>query len=163
MNNIKILKLNSLDASVSLSSDKSSFTYVLNNETIRNKGKCIVEVMSAVCQICANSDKSNKVVDNNQSIIVLRCNIDQEGLSTETNGSGNIIATFSDIEAKTSANADQTSPLTFICNQLPSQIVVERMAYTAADPSVLEAANTYTTRPLLFSVNLKITFLEDLN
>jgi hypothetical protein len=119
--------------------------------------------MSAVCQICANSDKSNKVVDNNQSIIVLRCNIDQEGLSTETNGAGNIIATFSDIEAKTSASADQTSPLTFICNQLPSQIVVERMAYTAADPSVLEAANTYTTRPLLFSVDLKITFLENLN
>jgi hypothetical protein len=163
MNNIKILKLNSLDSTVSLSTDKSSFTYVLNNETIRNKGKCMIEVMSAVVQICANSDKSNKVVDNNQSIIVLRCNIDQEGLSTETNGSGNIIATFSDIEAKTSANADQTSPLTFICNQLPSQIVVERMAYTAADPSVLEAANTYTTRPLLFSVDLKITFLEDLN
>ena len=163
MNNIKILKLNSLDASVSLSSDKSSFTYVLNNETIRNKGKCMIEVMSAICQICANSDKSNKVVDNNQSIIVLRCNIDQEGLSTETNGAGNIIATFTDIEAKTSANADQTSPLTFICNQLPSQIKLERMAYTVANPSVLEPANTYSTNPLLFSVNLKITFLEDLN
>ncbi len=163
MNNIKILKLNSLDSTVSLSTDKSSFTYVLNNETIRNKGKCMIEVMSAICQICANSDKSNKVVDNNQSIIVLRCNIDQEGLSTETNGAGNIIATFTDIEAKTSANADQTSPLTFICNQLPSQIKLERMAYTAANPSVLEPANTYSTNPLLFSVNLKITFLEDLN
>ena len=34
MNNIKILKLNSLDASVSLSSDKSSFTYVLNNDVL---------------------------------------------------------------------------------------------------------------------------------
>jgi hypothetical protein len=163
MNNIKILKLNSLDSTVSLSTDKSSFTYVLNNETIRNKGKVLVEVISAVVQICANSDKSNKILDNNQSIIVLRCNIDQEGLSTQTNGAGNIIATFSDVEAKTSANADQTSPLTFICNQLPSQIVLERMAYTAANPSVLEPANTYTTRPLLFSVDLKLTFLEDLN
>ena len=86
MSNIRILKLNSLDSTVVLSSDKSSFTYILNNETIRNKGRCLVEVMSAVCQICANSDKSNKVVDNNQSIIVLRTNIQQEGLSTEANG-----------------------------------------------------------------------------
>ena len=161
MNNIKILKLNSLDPTVSLSTDKSSFTYILNNETIRNRGRCMIEVMSSIVQICANSDKSNKVVDNNQSIIVLRCNIDQEGLSTESNGAGNIIATFTDIEAKTSANADQTSPLTFICNQLPTQLKVERMAYTAASPSLLEPANTYTTRELLFSLNLKITFLDN--
>ena len=161
MSNIRILKLNSLDSTVVLSSDKSSFTYILNNETIRNKGRCLVEVMSAVCQICANSDKSNKVVDNNQSIIVLRTNIQQEGLSTESNGSGNIIATFSDIEAKTSANADQTAPLTFLCNELPSQIKVERMAYTAASPSLLEAANTFTTRPLLYSLDLKLTFLDN--
>ena len=161
MNNIKILKLNSLDPTVSLSTDKSSFTYVLNNETIRNRGRCMIEVMSAICQICANSDKSNKIVDNNQSIIVLKCNIDQEGLSTETNGAGNIIATFTDIEAKTSANADQTSPLTFICSQLPSEVKVERLAYTAASPSLLEPANTYTTRELLFSLNLKITFLDN--
>ena len=161
MSNIRILKLNSLDSTVVLSSDKSSFTYILNNETIRNKGRCLVEVMSAVCQICANSDKSNKVVDNNQSIIVLRTNIQQEGLSTEANGSGNIIATFSDIEAKTSANADQTAPLTFLCNELPSQIKVERMAYTAASPSLLEAANTFTTRPLLYSLDLKLTFLDN--
>jgi len=161
MSNIRILKLNSLDSTVSLSSDKSSFTYILNNETIRNKGRCLVEVMSAVCQICANSDKSNKVVDNNQSIIVLRTNIQQEGLSTESNGSGNIIATFSDIEAKTSANADQTAPLTFLCNELPSQIKVERMAYTAANPSLLEPANTYSTNPLLYSLDLKLTFLDN--
>lgn len=161
MSNIRILKLNSLDSTVVLSSDKSSFTYILNNETIRNKGRCLVEVMSAVCQICANSDKSNKVVDNNQSIIVLRTNIQQEGLSTESNGSGNIIATFSDIEAKTSANADQTSPLTFLCNELPSQIKVERMAYTAANPSLLESANTYSTNPLLYSLDLKLTFLDN--
>jgi len=161
MSNIRILKLNSLDSTVSLSSDKSSFTYILNNETIRNKGRCLVEVMSAVCQICANSDKSNKVVDNNQSIIVLRTNIQQEGLSTESNGSGNIIATFSDIEAKTSANADQTAPLTFLCNELPSQIKVERMAYTAANPSLLESANTYSTNPLLYSLDLKLTFLDN--
>lgn len=161
MSNIRILKLNSLDSTVVLSSDKSSFTYILNNETIRNKGRCLVEVMSAVCQICANSDKSNKVVDNNQSIIVLRTNIQQEGLSTEANGSGNIIATFSDIEAKTSANADQTAPLTFLCNELPSQIKVERMAYTAANPSLLESANTYSTNPLLYSLDLKLTFLDN--
>ena len=161
MSNIRILKLNSLDSTVVLSSDKSSFTYILNNETIRNKGRCLVEVMSAVCQICANSDKSNKVVDNNQSIIVLRTNIQREGLSTEANGSANIIATFSDIEAKTSANADQTAPLTFLCNELPSQIKVERMAYTAASPSLLEAANTFTTRPLLYSLDLKLTFLDN--
>jgi len=161
MSNIRILKLNSLDSTVSLSSDKSSFTYILNNETIRNKGRCLVEVMSAVCQICANSDKSNKVVDNNQSIIVLRTNIQQEGLSTESNGSGNIIATFSDIEAKTSANADQTAPLTFLCNELPSQIKVERLAYTAANPSLLESANTYSTNPLLYSLDLKLTFLDN--
>jgi hypothetical protein len=161
MSNIRILKLNSLDSTVVLSSDKSSFTYILNNETIRNKGRCLVEVMSAVCQICANSDKSNKVVDNNQSIIVLRTNIQQEGLSTESNGSGNIIATFSDIEAKTSANADQTAPLTFLCNELPSQIKVERMAYTAANPSLLESANTYSTNPLLYSLDLKLTFLDN--
>lgn len=161
MNNIKILKLCSLDSTVSLSTDKSSFTYILNNETIRNKGRVLVEVISAVVQICGNSDKSNKILDNNQSIIVLRTNIQQEGLSTESNGSGNIIATFSDVEAKTSANADQTSPLTFICNQLPTQIKVDRLAYTAADPSVLEPANTFTTRPLLFSVDLKLTFLDN--
>ena len=161
MNNIKILKLNSLDPTVSLSTDKSSFTYVLNNETIRNKGRVLVEVISAVVQVCGNSDKSNKVVGNNQSIIVLRTNIDQEGLSTESNGAGNIIATFSDVEAKTSANADQTSPLTFICNQLPSQIVVERLAYTVASSSVLEPANEFTTRPLLFSIDLKLTFLDN--
>ena len=163
MNNIKLLKLNSLDSTVSLSTDKSSFTYVLNNVDIRNKGKCLVEVISAVVQIYAGNDASHKIVDDDQHMVVLRCNIDQEGVSTESNGSGNIIATFSDVQNKKAANADQTAPLTFICNQLPTEVKVERMSYTAADPSVLEPANAFTTRPLLYSLDLKISFLEDLN
>jgi hypothetical protein len=160
MSNLKILRLNSLDSqTVSLSTDKSSFTFNLDQDLI-NMGRCLVEVIGGVVQITADDDKNSKVVDADIAIIVLRSNIQQEGISTETGGSGTILGQFTEVENKTSASLAQTSPLTFICNQLPSQILLERMNYTAADPSVLEAANTYTTRPLLFSVDLKLTFID---
>ena len=161
MSHIRLLKLNSLDSStVSLSTDKSSFTFNLDND-LRNKGRCLCEVLSSVIQITADDDKNSKVVDADIAIIVLRSNIQQQGISTETGGSGTILAQFTEVENKTSASCAQTSPLSFICNQLPSQIKIERMNYTAANPSVLEASNTYTTSPFLFSVDLKLTFLDN--
>jgi hypothetical protein len=123
-------------------------------------GRCLVEVIGGVVQITADDDKNSKVVDADIAVIVLRSNISQEGLSTETGGNGTILGQFVEVENKTSASLAQTSPLTFICDRLPSQILLERMNYTAANPSVLEAANTYTTRPLLFSVDLKLTFID---
>ena len=161
MSNLRILRLNSLDSqTVSLSTDKSSFLFNLDQDLI-NMGRVLVEVIGGVVQITADDDKNSKVVDADIAVIVLRSNIQQEGISTETGGSGTILGQFVEVENKTSAALAQTSPLTFICNQLPSQILIERMNYTAADPSVLEASNTYSTRPLLFSVDLKLTFIDD--
>ena len=160
MSNLKILRLNSLDSqSVSLSTDKSSFTFNVEQNLV-NMGRCLVEVLSGVVQITADDDENNKVVDADIAVIVLRSNISQEGISTETGGNGTILGQFVEVESKTSASLAQAAPLTFICNQLPSQILLERMNYTAANPSVLEPANTYTTRPLLFSVDLKLTFID---
>ena len=160
MSNLKILRLNSLDSqSVSLSTDKSSFTFNVEQNLV-NMGRCLVEVLSGVVQITADDDENNKVVDADIAVIVLRSNNSQEGISTETGGNGTILGQFVEVESKTSASLAQTAPLTFICNQLPSQILLERMNYTAANPSVLEPANTYTTRPLLFSVDLKLTFID---
>ena len=161
MSNLRILRLNSLDSqTVSLSTDKSSFLFNLDQDLI-NMGRVLVEVIGGVVQITADDNKNSKVVDADIAVIVLRSNIQQEGISTETGGSGTILGQFVEVENKTSAALAQTSPLTFICNQLPSQILIERMNYTAADPSVLEASNTYSTRPLLFSVDLKLTFIDD--
>ena len=161
MSNLKILRLNSLDSqTVSLSTDKSSFLFNLDQNLI-NMGRCLVEVLSGVVQITADDDKNSKVVDADIAVIVLRSNISQEGISTETGGNGTILGQVVEVENKTSASLAQTSPLSFICNQLPSQILLERMNYTAANPSLLEPANTYTTRPLLFSVDLKLTFIDD--
>tara|TARA_B100001094_G_C17810850_1_gene613723 strand:+ start:56 stop:541 length:486 start_codon:yes stop_codon:yes gene_type:complete len=161
MSNLKILRLNSLDSqTVSLSTDKSSFTFNLDQNLI-NMGRCLVEVLSGVVQITADDDKNSKVCDADIAVIVLRSNISQEGISSETGGNGTILGQVVEVENKTSASLAQTAPLTFICNQLPSQILLERMNYTAANPSLLEPANTYTTRPLLFSVDLKLTFIDD--
>jgi len=161
MSNLKILRLNSLDSqTVSLSTNKDSFTFNVEQNLI-NMGRCLIEVLSGVVQITANSDKTNKVVPTNVAIIVLRSNISQEGISSETGGNGTILGQFTEVEGKTSASLAQTSPLSFICNQLPSQILIERMNYTVANPSVLEPADNYTTRPLLFSVDLKLTFIDD--
>ena len=161
MSNLKILRLNSLDSqTVNLSTDKSSFTFNVEQNLI-NMGRCLVEVLSGVVQITADDDKNSKVVDADIAVIVLRSNISQEGISSETGGNGTILGQVVEVENKTSASLAQTAPLSFICNQLPSQILLERMNYTAANPSVLEPANTYTTRPLLFSIDLKLTFIDD--
>ena len=161
MSNLKLLKLNSLDPTVSLSSNKSSFTFNVEQNLV-NMGRCLVEVLSGVVQITNNSDKTNKVVPNNVAIIVLRSNISQEGLSTENGGNGTILGQVVEVENKTSASLAQTSPLSFICNQLPSQIILERLNYTADNTTpVLEPADNYTTNPLLFSVDLKLTFIDD--
>lgn len=152
MSNIKILRLTNTNQNVvNLSTDKSSFTFKVNEDLI-NMGRCIVEVLSGSVQITrqglsgdSNSDINSiaRIVPNNIPLLVLRTNIQQSGLDSYTGGDGSIIATCNLINGATAMGTmgvsncvglSQTSPLTFLCDVLPSEILVEKLYYTDADP-----------------------------
>ncbi len=143
MSNLKILRLNNTASNpkLSLVDNNSGFKFVLD-ESLRNMGRCVIEVISGWSQITrqtltgANVTATDRIIPNNIPQLIIRSNIQQEGEDTLTGGSGMILGTMSLIntngtqsETTNSGFFNQNGNLTFICNQLPSQIHIERLYY----------------------------------
>ena len=187
MSNLKILRLNNAtnNPKVIQDTDKSGFKYNLDQDLINN-GKCLVEVISGWSQITqqtltgVNISATARIVPNNIPQLVIRSNLTQEGEDTLTGGAGLILGTMNLVNTTAasgtitgstttnSANFNQNDSLSFICNQLPSQIHLERLYYTD-DPTtptsipVLQPANNISVLnpPLIpFEVVLKLTFID---
>ncbi len=188
MSNVKILRLNNCSQSpkITLDTDKSGFRYILSQDLINN-GRCLIEVVSGWSQITQQTltngeiSSTQRIVPNNIAQIVIRSNIVQEGEDTLTGGAGQILGTMGlnnrvpgvvgvhpGTNGSNSAAFNQNEALTFVTEQLPSQIHLERL-YWSDDPST--PASIPTLRPannisllnppcIPFEVVLKLTFLD---
>ncbi len=173
MSNLKILRLNNTASNpkLSLVDNNSGFKYVVD-EALRNMGRCVVEVVSAYSQITkqtlagGNVNATDRILPNNIPQLVIRSNIAQEGDDTLTGGSGMILGTISLVntngtqsESTNSGSINQTSNLTFVCNQLPSQIHIERLYYN--DNNVLVNADNLAGNELVpCEVVLGLNFID---
>lgn len=171
MSNLKILRLNNTASNpkLVLVDNNSGFKYIVD-EALRNMGRCVVEVISGWSQITkqtlagGNVNGTDRIVPNNIPQLVIRSNISQEGEDTLTGGSGMILGTMSLIntngtqsETTNSGFFNQTSSLTFLCNELPSQIHIERLYYD--DNNILvNATNTGALVPC--EVVLSLNFID---
>ena len=187
MSNIKILRLNNCgnNSRISQDADKSGFKYLLSQDLINN-GRCMVEVVSGWSQITLQTlnaqgdvQSTERIIPNNIPQLVIRSNIIQEGEDTLTGGAGQILGTMSLENTKhlpdasnftsNSAAFNQTEALTFITEQLPSQIHLQRLYWTNDTNDfttipTLAPANNIIDNPdyalLPFEVVLKLTFLD---
>ena len=173
MSNLKILRLNNTASNpkLSLVDNNSGFKFVLD-ESLRNMGRCVVEVISGWSQITkqtlngGNVNATDRILPNNIPQLVIRSNLAQEGEDTTTGGSGMILGTMSLIntngtqsETTNSGFFNQTSNLTFVCNQLPSQIHIERLYYN--DNNILVNADNLAGNELVpCEVVLSLNFID---
>lgn len=173
MSNLKILRLNNTASNpkLSLVDNNSGFKYVVD-EALRNMGRCVIEVISGWSQITkqtlagGNVNATDRILPNNIPQLVIRSNIAQEGDDTLTGGSGMILGTISLVntngtqsESTNSGSINQTSNLTFVCNQLPSQIHIERLYYN--DNNVLVNADNLAGNELVpCEVVLSLNFID---
>lgn len=173
MSNLKILRLNNTASNpkLSLVDNNSGFKYVVD-EALRNMGRCVIEVISGWSQITkqtlagGNVNATDRILPNNIPQLVIRSNIAQEGDDTLTGGSGMILGTISLVntngtqsESTNSGSINQTSNLTFVCNQLPSQIHIERLYYN--DNNVLVNADNLAGNELVpCEVVLGLNFID---
>ena len=174
MSNLRVLRLtNTNENVVRLSTDKSSFYYKIPEDLV-NMGRCVVEVISGSVQITrqtANLSSISRIVPANIPVLLIRSNIDQVGTDSYTGGDGNILGTcllHNTLSTKipdgfmttNAASFCQTSPHTFLCNQLPSEIFIEKLYYTDVASPVLVPAASYTTNILPVEIVLKLTFID---
>ena len=173
MSNLKILRLNNTASNpkLSLVDNNSGFKYVID-ESLRNNGRCVIEVISGWSQITkqtlagGNVNATDRIVPNNIPQLVIRSNISQEGDDSLTGGSGAILGTISLVntngtqsESTNSGSINQTSNLTFLCNELPSQIHIERLYYD--DNNVLVNATNLAGNELIpCEVVLGLNFID---
>jgi hypothetical protein len=173
MSNLKILRLNNTASNpkLSLVNNNSGFKYVID-ESLRNMGRCVIEVISGWSQITkqtlagGNVNATDRIVPNNIPQLVIRSNIAQEGDDSLTGGSGAILGTISLVntngtqsETTNSGFFNQTSNLTFLCNELPSQIHIERLYYD--DNNVLVNADNLAGNELIpCEVVLGLNFID---
>ena len=173
MSNLKILRLNNTASNpkLSLTDNNSGFKYVID-ESLRNNGRCVIEVISGWSQITkqtlagGNVNATDRIVPNNIPQLVIRSNIAQEGDDSLTGGSGAILGTISLVntngtqsESTNSGSINQTSNLTFLCNELPSQIHIERLYYD--DNNVLVNATNLAGNELIpCEVVLGLNFID---
>ena len=173
MSNLKILRLNNTASNpkLSLTDNNSGFKYVID-ESLRNNGRCVIEVISGWSQITkqtlagGNVNATDRIVPNNIPQLVIRSNISQEGDDSLTGGSGAILGTISLVntngtqsESTNSGSINQTSNLTFLCNELPSQIHIERLYYD--DNNVLVNADNLAGNELIpCEVVLGLNFID---
>lgn len=173
MSNLKILRLNNTASNpkLSLTDNNSGFKYVID-ESLRNNGRCVIEVISGWSQITkqtlagGNVNATDRIVPNNIPQLVIRSNISQEGDDSLTGGSGAILGTISLVntngtqsESTNSGSINQTSNLTFLCNELPSQIHIERLYYN--DNNVLVNADNLAGNELIpCEVVLGLNFID---
>ncbi len=173
MSNLKILRLNNTASNpkLTLTNNNSGFNFILN-EDLRVHGRCLIEVISGYSQITrqtlagANVNATDRILPNNIPQLVIRSNIQQEGEDTLTGGSGVILGTISltntngtQSETTNSGFFNQNDSLKFMCNELPSQIQIERMYYN--DNNVLVHADNLAGNELVpMEVVLQLTFLD---
>jgi hypothetical protein len=173
MSNLKILRLNNTASNpkLTLTNNNSGFKYVID-ESLRNMGRCVVEVISGWSQITkqtlagGNVNATDRIVPNNIPQLVIKSNISQEGDDSLTGGSGAILGTISLVntngtqsETTNSGFFNQTSNLTFLCNELPSQIHIERLYYD--DNNVLVNADNLAGNELIpCEVVLGLNFID---
>ena len=159
---------------LSLVDNNSGFKYVVD-EALRNMGRCVVEVISGYSQITKQTlnngvvNATDRILPNNIPQLVIRSNIAQEGDDTLTGGSGMILGTISLVntnnhngggsETTNSGFFNQNGNLTFVCNQLPSQIHIERLYYN--DNNVLVNADNLAGNELVpCEVVLGLNFID---
>ena len=176
MSNLKILRLNNIGSNpkLTLTNNNSGFKYVID-ESLRNMGRCVVEVISGWSQITKQTlnngvvNATDRILPNNIPQLVIKSNIAQEGDDTLTGGSGMILGTMSltntnnhnggGSETTNSGVLNQTSSLTFLCNELPSQIHIERLYYN--DNNVLVNADNLAGNELVpCEVVLGLNFID---
>ena len=173
MSNLKILRLNNTASNpkLSLVNNNSGFKYVID-ESLRNNGRCVIEVISGWSQITkqtlagGNVNATDRIVPNNIPQLVIRSNISQEGDDSLTGGSGAILGTISLVntngtqsESTNSGSFNQNGNLTFLCNQLPSQIHIERLYYD--DNNILVNADNLAGNELIpCEVVLGLNFID---
>jgi hypothetical protein len=173
MSNLKILRLNNTASNpkLTLTNNNSGFNFILN-EDLRVHGRCLIEVISGYSQITrqtlagANVNATDRILPNNIPQLVIRSNIQQEGEDTLTGGAGMILGTISltntngtQSETTNSGFFNQNDSLKFMCNELPSQIQIERMYYN--DNNVLVHADNLAGNELVpMEVVLQLTFLD---
>ena len=180
MSNIKILRLNNcaVNPKLTLNADRTGFAYIVEPDTV-NMGRCLVEVISGWSNITQQTlDVSgdvlatSRIVPNNISSLVVRSNILQEGEDTLTGGAGLILGTmnlqntFTNSATTNCASFNQTQSLSFICEKLPSRLVLERLYWTnetgSTVPKLQNANNNgiINASIIAFEVVLKLTFLD---
>jgi len=173
MSNLKVLRLNNTanNPKLSLVDNNSGFKYIVE-PSLRNMGRCLVTVVSGWSQITrqtlngGNVNATDRIVPNNIPQLVIRSNIAQEGEDSMTGGSGTILGTMSLVntngtqsESTNSAAFNQTDSLTFLCNELPSQIHIERLYYD--DNNVLVNADNLAGNQLVpCEVCLSLNFID---
>ena len=173
MSNLKILRLNNTASNpkLTLTNNNSGFNFILN-EDLRIHGRCLIEVISGYSQItrqtlnAGNVNATDRILPNNIPQLVIRSNIQQEGEDTLTGGSGMILGTISltntngtQSETTNSGFFNQNDSLKFMCNELPSQIQIERMYYD--DNNLLVHADNLAGNELVpMEVVLQLTFLD---
>ena len=173
MSNLKILRLNNTGSNpkLTLTNNNSGFNFILN-EDLRIHGRCLIEVISGYSQItrqtlnAGNVNATDRILPNNIPQLVIRSNIQQEGEDTLTGGSGMILGTISltntngtQSETTNSGFFNQNDSLKFMCNELPSQIQIERMYYD--DNNLLVHADNLAGNELVpMEVVLQLTFLD---
>ena len=173
MSNLKVLRLNNTanNPKLSLVDNNSGFKYIVE-PSLRNMGRCLVTVVSGWSQITrqtlngGNVNATDRIVPNNIPQLVVRSNISQEGEDSMTGGSGTILGTMSLVntngtqsESTNSAAFNQTDSLTFLCNELPSQIHIERLYYD--DNNVLVNADNLAGNQLVpCEVCLSLNFID---
>ena len=186
MANVKILRLNNCgnNPRITQDTDKSGFKYLISQDLINN-GRCLVEVISGWSQITqqtltgVNISGTTRIVPNNIPQLVIRSNILQEGEDTLTGGGGSILGTMclTNLDAVSGTNSslstnsasfNQNDSLSFICDQLPSQLHLERLYWSddpatpASIPTLKPSNNISLLNPPLipFEVTLKLTFID---
>jgi hypothetical protein len=173
MSNLKVLRLNNTanNPKLSLVDNNSGFKYIVE-PSLRNMGRCLVTVISGWSQITrqtlngGNVNATDRIVPNNIPQLVLRSNIAQEGEDSLTGGSGTILGTMSLVntngtqsESTNSAAFNQTDSLTFLCNELPSQIHIERLYYDANN-ILVPATNLNGNELIPCEVCLSLNFID---
>jgi len=173
MSNLKVLRLNNTanNPKLSLVDNNSGFKYIVE-PGLRNMGRCLVTVVSGWSQITRQTlnagavNATDRIVPNNIPQLVIRSNIAQEGEDSMTGGSGTILGTMSLVntngtqsETSNSAAFNQTDSLTFLCNELPSQIHIERLYYD--DNNILVPADNLAGNQLVpCEVCLSLNFID---
>ena len=188
MSNLRILRLSNVNTNlVTLSDDLSSFTFI-TPENLVNMGRCIVEVVSGVVQITNEGETDgtitgiNRIVPTSVPMLIVRSNISQAGIDSYSGGEPNILgvcpltnpapAQTGDPDWAFTGAASSTSNCvsfastshTFLCERLPSQILIEKMYWSNAQYPVLTPANNYGAgagqKILPLEIILKLTFLD---